>query len=295
MKPLIYIRQLLSAAVLGVSLLPSAAAEPAPAAAPQTSAALPAQAADLDDALSRLAAADFNGKLAAMQQVVRFHHPRQAQILQALSEGRLYAAGGSFYEKTPNGGEERFAPIGRPEAAGARPAGAKRVVIDNDVRLWIRTYNAENALQSPDADTREAAMNTLLQTAGTPALDKVKKALPNETSATVRSMMESYIARADLAGADLIRHVHAVELLRQHASPDNLAVLEHYAANAPTNALKEQALQAAASVETKLSLLQGAETVSFGLSLGSVLVLTAIGLAITFGVMGVINMAQVGA
>ncbi len=292
MKPLIFIKHLLAVVILCTALLPNAMAEPAAAAAPAATAAAPAQAANLNDALNRLAAADFDGKLAAMQQVVRFQHPRQAQILQALTEGRLYAVGGSFYEKTLNGGEERFAPIERPDAAGARPAGAKRVVIDNDVRLWIRTYNAENALRSPDADIREAAMKTLLQTSGTPALDKVKSALPNETSATVRSMMESYIARADLESGDFIRHVHAVELLRQHASPDNLAVLEQYAAHAPTPALKEQAVQAAASVETKLSLLQGAETFSFGLSLGSVLVLTAIGLAITFGVMGVINMAH---
>ena len=52
------------------------------------------------------------------------------------------------------------------------------------------------------------------------------------------------------------------------------------------------ARKAVANIKTRLQINSAAETVFFGISLGSVLLLSAIGLAITFGVMGVINMAH---
>ena len=104
--------------------------------------------------------------------------------------------------------------------------------------------------------------------------------------------METYVARADLQSADTSRHAAAIAVLGKSGLPENLSLLQNYVQTPSTPALKAQAQKAISSIETKLDLLKGAETLSFGLSLGSVLVLTAIGLAITFGVMGVINMAH---
>ncbi len=126
----------------------------------------------------------------------------------------------------------------------------------------------------------------------TAALADVQAALTREDNAAVRALMETYIARADLQSAELTRHSAAIEVLRQSPSPENLALLQSYLAAAPTPQLKTLAEQAVSAMETRQSLIKSAETFSFGLSLGSVLVLTAIGLAITFGVMGVINMAH---
>ena len=56
--------------------------------------------------------------------------------------------------------------------------------------------------------------------------------------------------------------------------------------------VRQAAAGAVATIDRWRSFYSGFETLFFGLSLGSVLVLIAIGLAITFGVMGVINMAH---
>ena len=59
-----------------------------------------------------------------------------------------------------------------------------------------------------------------------------------------------------------------------------------------TSSVRDAAAAAVKSIDRRRTFYSGIETLFFGLSLGSVLVLIAIGLAITFGVMGVINMAH---
>jgi urea transport system permease protein len=56
--------------------------------------------------------------------------------------------------------------------------------------------------------------------------------------------------------------------------------------------VQRAAVDAIASIDNRLAMWSTAQNAWYGLSLGSVLLLAAIGLAITFGVMGVINMAH---
>src|SRR5262249_40088308 len=86
--------------------------------------------------------------------------------------------------------------------------------------------------------------------------------------------------------------IKAAEALRERGDQEALAQLRS-ALQAIQDPAAGNAIQAAAdSIESRLKLLGAAQNVWYGLSLGSVLLLTAIGLAITFGVMGVINMAH---
>lgn len=177
-------------------------------------------------------------------------------------------------------------------AAPADEAASRKVTINNKIRQWVRHYVAENALFSSNAAERKAAMEQMLQKNDAGALQQVQAALPKESNSGVRELMQAYIARADLQSADVSRHAAAIAVLGKSALPQNPALLQNYVQTASTPELKAQAKKAVSAIETKQSLLKGAETLSFGLSPGSVLVLTAIGLAITFGVMGVINMAH---
>jgi urea transport system permease protein len=79
--------------------------------------------------------------------------------------------------------------------------------------------------------------------------------------------------------------------VRERGDRDSLGVLD-VAAASPDPEVKAAAAAAAKSVQQTLSAWQGAQNVWYGISLGSVLLLAAIGLAITFGTMGVINMAH---
>ena len=293
MKPPSFLKQTLGSFVLALAFglsAPAALADEAAVAEIQTETPARPAPADFQTALQGLAANDFHTKQAAVEALAASGHAHTLDILAALADGRLFASGNAFYIQ--NVQTDTFAPIDAPDAAAEKPEGARKITVNNKIRQWVRHYVAENALSSSHPAERKAAMMQMLQKNDASALAQVQTALPKETDKSVRALMETYIARADLQSADASRHAAAIAVLGKSGLPENLSLLQNYVQTASTPALKAQAQKAISSIETKLDLLKGAETLSFGLSLGSVLVLTAIGLAITFGVMGVINMAH---
>ena len=293
MKPPSFLKQTLGSFVLALAFglsAPAALADEAAVAEIQTETPARPAPADFQTALQGLAANDFHTKQAAVEALAASGHAHTLDILAALADGRLFASGNAFYIQ--NVQTDTFAPIDAPDAAAEKPEGARKITVNNKIRQWVRHYVAENALSSSHPAERKAAMMQMLQKNDASALAQVQTALPKETDKNVRALMEAYVARADLQSADTSRHAAAIAVLGKSGLPENLSLLQNYVQTASTPALKAQAQKAISSIETKLDLLKGAETLSFGLSLGSVLVLTAIGLAITFGVMGVINMAH---
>ena len=285
---------LMLAAVFGIAapaaLADEAASAPVAAASAAADTPVSSAPADFQTTMQGLLSSNFDTKQAAAEALPATGHPHTLEILGALADGRLFAAGNAFYIEQGKGGQ--YAPVDKPDEAGDKPAGARKVTINNKIRQWVRHYVAENALLSSDAAARKSAMEQMLQKNDASALEQVHTALPKESDKTVRALMETYIARADLQSNQASRHAAAIAVLGKSALPENLGLLQNYVQTASTPELKAQAEKAIASIETKQTMLKGAETLSFGLSLGSVLVLTAIGLAITFGVMGVINMAH---
>ena len=293
MKPPSFLKQTLGSFVLALAFglsAPAALADEAAVAEIQTETPARPAPADFQTALQGLAANDFPTKQAAVEALAASGHAHTLDILAALADGRLFASGNAFYIQ--NVQTDTFAPIDAPDAAAEKPEGARKITVNNKIRQWVRHYVAENALSSSHPAECKAAMEQMLQKNDASALAQVQTALPKETDKNVRALMETYVARADLQSADTSRHAAAIAVLGKSGLPENLSLLQNYVQTASTPALKAQAQKAISSIETKLDLLKGAETLSFGLSLGSVLVLTAIGLAITFGVMGVINMAH---
>ena len=293
MKPPSFLKQTLGSFVLALAFglsAPAALADEAAVAEIQTETPARPAPADFQTALQGLAANDFHTKQAAVEALAASGHAHTLDILAALADGRLFASGNAFYIQ--NVQTDTFSPIDAPDTAAEKPEGAHKITVNNKIRQWVRHYVAENALLSSHPAERKAAMMQMLQKNDASALAQVQTALPKETDKNVRALMETYVARADLQSADTSRHAAAIAVLGKSGLPENLSLLQNYVQTASTPALKAQAQKAISSIETKLDLLKGAETLSFGLSLGSVLVLTAIGLAITFGVMGVINMAH---
>ena len=293
MKPPSFLKQTLGSFVLALAFglsAPAALADEAAVAEIQTETPARPAPADFQTALQGLAANDFHTKQAAVEALAASGHVHTLDILAALADGHLFASGNAFYIQ--NVQTDTFAPIDAPDTAAEKPEGAHKITVNNKIRQWVRHYVAENALLSSHPAERKAAMMQMLQKNDASALAQVQTALPKETDKNVRALMETYVARADLQSADTSRHAAAIAVLGKSGLPENLSLLQNYVQTASTPALKAQAQKAISSIETKLDLLKGAETLSFGLSLGSVLVLTAIGLAITFGVMGVINMAH---
>ena len=168
----------------------------------------------------------------------------------------------------------------------------KKITINNSIRQWIKNYLAENALLSADANKRKEAMKQVLDKPDAKTLAQVKSVLPNETNSEIKTLMQVYLAKADLTSTDMQIQAAAIQTLSQAADPSSQEALQSYISTVTNDKLRQQAQAAVKKIDQKLRLLKIIETLTFGLSMGSVLVLAAIGLAITFGVMGVINMAH---
>ena len=116
--------------------------------------------------------------------------------------------------------------------------------------------------------------------------------LKKETDAGVREAMQLVLALGGLHADDAQTRMKAVADVSDSLQPAVRQALTAMAASDPDKAVKQAAAAALRKIEDGVRLFGRVETLFFGLSLGSVLVLAAIGLAITFGVMGVINMAH---
>ncbi len=125
--------------------------------------------------------------------------------------------------------------------------------------------------------------------AALPALDK---ALAKETDASVKRRIEQARAAAVLASPDTVDadRLAAIEVLRARGDLEARSTLGNLTGQTP--AVAAAAAGAITAIDRNLQLWSLLESVYYGVSLGSVLLLAAAGLAITFGVMGVINMAH---
>lgn len=235
---------------------------------------------------------NFSKKQQAVTQLTTLQSPAAYQLLSALLDGRLSINAQDYYIKEASKGSEQYQQILQAQTLTALPNDAKRVIINNKIRMLLRNYQAQYQLLNGNKAQRLQAIQQILSANDLAQLDNVKTALPKEKDAQIQSLMHLFLARVDLSQADTSRHSAALAVLGENALPENLNLLENYAANAPTDNLKQQAEKAINKIKNKLLIADGVQTVSYGLSLGSVLILTAIGLAITFGVMGVINMAH---
>jgi urea transport system permease protein len=154
-------------------------------------------------------------------------------------------------------------------------------------------------LSSPDASVRLDAVREMLRSLDEPTVALLRERLAVEKNSGVRKEIGTGLALAALDGTDTKARLQAIATLRQSVSQDvrnRLALLLDKAPDGSFTESNEQVRRAAAGAVANIdgwrTFYAGIQTLFFGLSLGSVLVLIAIGLAITFGVMGVINMAQ---
>ena len=214
----------------------------------------------------------------------------EVQLLSALRDGRLYydRVSQELYLKTDSG----FIKWATGEAASGM--GLKRSGISAHQRAHITDFLNKRALHAPAAAERLAAVQALVQDPYSKiSLAEVTAMMQHEDDPEVYAQLEALKALLSpevpsLGIQELLRNIVALEA---EASPAAIAALERLQQDQ-----RPEVSAAATSALNNIALLKQvsgwAETLFFGLSLGSVLVLAALGLAVTFGVMGVINMAH---
>jgi len=270
--------------------------------------ALPSSAQTADDtfraALAELRDASFADKESIAERLIATGHMSARPVLTALLDDRLFVTADQQIVIAKSV-EETLTTYELVDPVTLKPSGSSptdqltKIGTNNRLRRVLRNTIARFALASPDADVRLDAVKELLRALDPSGVELLRQRRDQETDSRVRHEIDTALALAALDEADPAARLAAIETLSSRLSSDvrnRLGALVEKSDDG-TFAESDQAVRSAAaaaieSIDTKRSFYTGIETLFFGLSLGSVLVLVAIGLAITFGVMGVINMAH---
>lgn len=239
-------------------------------------------------------------KVEAIEAMAADGDPRVAPILNAMLEGNLFVRASDEHVVIGEKKGKVWNHIDVVSGEVVGESGSKeldKIKINNRLRGALRDALAALNLFSQDIGIRTAAVEQVMDARDPSMLPLLIRAIEREEDATLLARME--LARATMAlaaGETTEERLTAIEVLASETTPQIRAVLSQFVASAEAEGYQPEVVAAAkdalAEVEGRLSMWQTLGDVYRGISLGSVLLLAAVGLAITFGVMGVINMAH---
>jgi urea transport system permease protein len=186
----------------------------------------------------------------------------------------------------------RVVEAGGGAALPALPDGAEEVVNNNRMRQALEGALAAFRLASPDREVRAKALADLRDVVDEGLLPLLDKAAAAETDEALKARIGMLQARALVGSADRARRMQAAARLADSRDPDVRALLMEQLAAEPDAEVKAALSRALESVDARLAWGERLGVLFTGVSLGSILLLVALGLAITYGLMGVINMAH---
>ena len=255
--------------------------------------AVPVRAQSLEAALARFASDSFAETEKAIAEIAASGDARAADIVAALAEGRLLVR--------PS--DKRVFIRDRAGVAADASTDAREVNVDlsdlkpvrlnNRLRRTVEAALGSLTLLSSDPGKRLEAAQAVFRSRDAGALPTVEAALAKEGDDGARRALERaraaiLLTKPEASEADRLA---AIATLRKEANQDTLALLSSVTPDAPAS-VRRAAADAQRAIERRLVWWSVAQNAWYGVSLGSVLLLAAIGLAITFGQMGVINMAH---
>jgi urea transport system permease protein len=252
----------------------------------------PLRAGPFEDALPKLAADSFNQTVAAIGEIAASGHADAEALIAGIADERatfdpetktVYLRGTEGKTRNLTTGTEETSP----------PAGLKRIRLNNRIRNTLDAALGTLRLFSKDAGKRLEAANAVFKSRDASALKLLDDALGKETDARVKAALAA--ARAAIligsTNAAEAERLAAIRTIAARGDAEALSLLRSLPNDASAD-MKAAAAAGIGSIERRLAFWEVGQNVWYGLSLGSVLLLAAIGLAITFGVMGVINMAH---
>ena len=253
--------------------------------------AAPAFAGAFEDAVAKFANDEFSDTEEAVGAVATSGNPLAFPVISALQDGRLSADPDTkkvFI--TQDDGKVIDASTGA--AVDKLPENAAAVRLNNRLRRSVEAAIGGLTLLSPDPAKRIAAAQSVFKSHDENALPVVEGALAKETSKSVKAAFAEARAaillyKSDASDTDKLE---SIAIVKAKGDQEALALLTGLSDQPP---LVAKAIAGAiSSIQSSLAVWSAVQNAWYGVSLGSVLLLAAIGLAITFGVMGVINMAH---
>jgi len=257
----------------------------------QAEAAAPAAPTDFASAIKALNADYYDVKVAAVQLLAKIGDPRALPVLQAMQDERLVAASdGRLVYAGPAGGYKDA--LTGETVAGLTGDGLSEVMVNNRLRGLLQGVIGQFSLYSPDSETRRQAALAIADQPTAESAGMLRQVLAKESDPSVRNVMASVLAELDLQDPDRGRRMKAIAALRDSNDPNVQGQLQRLLDKEADPEIRKAAEDAVASIRFRLRLIGIGVELFEGVSLGSILLLAAIGLSITFGVMGVINMAH---
>ena len=239
-----------------------------------------ANAQSYEEALAKFAANSYGDTDAAVTAVAASGNPLAAQVIEALQDGRLLFSAADkkvYIKKVPAGLVD--AATGQ-AVAGAEPAGLSPVRVNNRVRRAIEAAIGNLTLLSPDPAKRYEAAKAVFKSKDASMLATLETAIGKEPDARVKKVLEEaraaiVVGKSDAKEADRLA---AIALLRDRGDQDARSAIASVSGDQPANVQKAVA-DALVTIDNRLAVWGVAQNLWYGLSLGSVLLLAAIGLA----------------
>lgn len=238
--------------------------------------------------LAPLIGDDPDARVEAIARIGALANEDATRLLSALKNDALYATpDGHLYIVTD---DKAYDPA--TGATGPLPEGLDGLMVNNRLRGAVDDALSALKLFSPDRALRLAAATELQKSVTLAQAPLIEKALATENDAGIRPMLQLVAATANLQSPDGAKRKAAVEALAASSNANLRPLLQSMQTDDRDEGVRVAAAHTLATLESRLARTEFIGNVFYGISLGSVLLLTALGLAITFGLMGIINMAH---
>ena len=213
------------------------------------------------------------------------------QLVAYIDQNELYtdSSGHTYILKN----DEKLLSYPQLQAIDTWPSDLSQVTLVNTLRKALNFGQAKVKLNSDDASQRLAAVDILENNLDELDVATIKQLYLNEKSEAVKARLAQLKARLDFNSSDEFTKIEATKVLGDSNRPDVLALINQSLEQPQSNAaLKAALLDAHNKIKTRIQISEWSGHVFSGLSTASILLLAALGLAITYGLLGVINMAH---
>lgn len=213
------------------------------------------------------------------------------QLVAYIDQNELYtdSSGNTYILKN----DEKLLSYPQQQVIETWPSDLSQVTLVNTLRKALNFGQAKVKLSSDDASQRLAAVDILENNLDELDVATIKQLYLNEKSEGVKARLAQLKARLDFNSSDEFTKIESVKILADSNRPDVYALITQSLEQPQSNpALKTALVEAQNKIKTRLQISEWSGHVFSGLSTASILLLAALGLAITYGLLGVINMAH---
>ena len=242
------------------------------------------------DAIQQFVRGDFATRRALLNQ-----WPASVEQLDQLAEfvekDQLYtdSAGNTYILEA----EDKLVSYPDKKAVETWPSDVTQITLVNTLHKALTFGLAKKKLNSDEASQRLEAIDILESNLSELDAQAINQMYLNEKNNTVKARFAQLKARLDYQSEDVLTKIEAAKVLKDSNRPDVLALVENELAQPNLHPdLKAALVDARSSIKTRIQASEWAGHVFSGLSTASILLLAALGLAITYGLLGVINMAH---